>query len=65
MLSDKYLWPVPELTPVHKAYELASFQELVTGGEIVMVGMVGDEQGIKEGEEEVARDVGFEGEIKV
>jgi hypothetical protein len=23
------------------------------GGEIVMVGMVGDEQGIKEGEEEV------------
>jgi hypothetical protein len=35
------------------------------GGEIVMVGMVGDEQGIKEGEEEVAQDVGFEGEIKV
>jgi hypothetical protein len=30
MLSDKYLWPVPELTPVHKAYKLALFQELVT-----------------------------------
>jgi hypothetical protein len=30
MLSDKYLWPVPELTPVHEAYELASFQEPVT-----------------------------------
>jgi hypothetical protein len=30
MLSDKYLWLVPELTPVHEAYELASFQELVT-----------------------------------
>jgi hypothetical protein len=30
MLSDKYLWPVPELTLVHKAYELASFQEPVT-----------------------------------
>jgi hypothetical protein len=25
MLSDKYLWPVPELTPVHEAYELALF----------------------------------------
>jgi hypothetical protein len=30
MLSDKYLWPVPKLTPVHEAYELASFQEPVT-----------------------------------
>jgi hypothetical protein len=30
ILSDKYLWPVPELTPVHKAYKLASFQEPVT-----------------------------------
>jgi hypothetical protein len=30
MLSDKYLWPVPELTLVHKAYKLASFQEPVT-----------------------------------
>jgi hypothetical protein len=30
MLSDKYLWPVPELTPVHEAYKLASFQEPVT-----------------------------------
>jgi hypothetical protein len=29
MLSDKYLWLVPELTLVHKAYKLASFQELV------------------------------------
>jgi hypothetical protein len=30
ILSDKYLWPVPELTPVHEAYKLASFQEPVT-----------------------------------
>jgi hypothetical protein len=30
MLSDKYLWPVPELTLVHKTYKLVSFQELVT-----------------------------------
>jgi hypothetical protein len=32
MLSDKYLWPVSELTPVHEAYELASFQEPVSMG---------------------------------
>jgi hypothetical protein len=30
MLSYEYLWLVPELTPVHEAYELALFQELVT-----------------------------------
>jgi hypothetical protein len=30
MLSDKYLWLVPELTPVHETYKLVSFQELVT-----------------------------------
>jgi hypothetical protein len=30
MLSDKYLWLVPELTLVHKVYKLALFQELVT-----------------------------------
>jgi hypothetical protein len=30
MLSDKYLWLVPELTPVYEVYKLASFQELVT-----------------------------------
>jgi hypothetical protein len=30
MLSDKYLWPVPELTLVHKTYKLVSFQEPVT-----------------------------------
>jgi hypothetical protein len=30
MLSDKYLWLVLELTPVHETYELASFQEPVT-----------------------------------
>jgi hypothetical protein len=30
MLSDKYLWPVPELTPVHETYELVPFQEPVT-----------------------------------
>jgi hypothetical protein len=30
MLSDKYLWLVPELTPVHKAYELALFREPVS-----------------------------------
>jgi hypothetical protein len=30
MLSDKYFWPVPELTPVHKMYKLVSFQEPVT-----------------------------------
>jgi hypothetical protein len=33
MLLDKYLWPVPELTPVHEAYELALFQELITDKE--------------------------------
>jgi hypothetical protein len=32
MLSDKYLWPVTKLTPVHEAYKLASFQEPVTSG---------------------------------
>jgi hypothetical protein len=30
MLSDKYLWLVPELTLVHEVYKLALFQELVT-----------------------------------
>jgi hypothetical protein len=30
MLSDKYFRPVPELTLVHEAYELASFREPVT-----------------------------------
>jgi hypothetical protein len=30
MLSDKYLWPVPELTPVHEVYKLTLFQEPVT-----------------------------------
>jgi hypothetical protein len=30
MLSDKYLWLVPELTLVYEAYKLALFQELVT-----------------------------------
>jgi hypothetical protein len=30
MLSNEYLWPVPELTLVYKAYKLASFQEPVT-----------------------------------
>jgi hypothetical protein len=30
MLSDKYLQPVPELTPVHEMYKLALFQEPVT-----------------------------------
>jgi hypothetical protein len=30
MLSDKYLWPVPELTLVHEVYKLTSFQEPVT-----------------------------------
>jgi hypothetical protein len=30
MLSDKYLWPVPELTLVHEAYKLALFQKPVT-----------------------------------
>jgi hypothetical protein len=30
MLSDKYLWLVPELTLVYEVYELASFQELIT-----------------------------------
>jgi hypothetical protein len=30
MLSDKYLWPVSELTPVHETYKLALFQEPVT-----------------------------------
>jgi hypothetical protein len=30
MLSDKYLWPVSELTPVHETYKLVPFQELVT-----------------------------------
>jgi hypothetical protein len=38
MLSDKYLWPVPELTPVHEAYKLALFQEPVT---IAMFGSFG------------------------
>jgi hypothetical protein len=32
MLSDKYLWPVPELTLVHETYKLVSFQEPVTQG---------------------------------
>jgi hypothetical protein len=30
MLSDKYLWLVPELTLVHEVYKLASSQEPVT-----------------------------------